>query len=263
MGMRVLLRRGARRERSTQRPRSALRSQAAALTLCVSAAVLAVIPSAGAGVLDQSQPTLSGVSAAVSDIQQDAQTFTNGITGSLDQVDLALGKVAAANLPLTVEIRTVSSGVPAGAALATETVSAASIPAGSPNAFVSVPLAPPASVTAGVQYAIVLKSSCGSEFCYLWALGPQVDPYLAGSALWRPNAAAAWVRLVDEDFAFKTYVGPPVVRPTTKNQCKKGGWRRFTNPSFKNQGQCVAYVNHQGKDYKHGRGKRKGGGRKN
>jgi hypothetical protein len=41
------------------------------------------------------------------------------------------------------------------------------------------------------------------------------------------------------------------LRPTNKQQCKKGGWRRFTNPSFKNQGQCVAYVNHhdgKGKD---------------
>ena len=42
-------------------------------------------------------------------------------------------------------------------------------------------------------------------------------------------------------------VGPP----TSKAQCKKGGWRQFTNPSFKNQGQCVSYVNHhngKGKD---------------
>ena len=26
--------------------------------------------------------------------------------------------------------------------------------------------------------------------------------------------------------------------------CKKGGWKSFTNPSFKNQGQCVKYVVH-------------------
>ena len=35
-------------------------------------------------------------------------------------------------------------------------------------------------------------------------------------------------------------VGPP----TPKAQCKKGGWKRFNNPSFKNQGQCVSYVAH-------------------
>jgi hypothetical protein len=34
--------------------------------------------------------------------------------------------------------------------------------------------------------------------------------------------------------------------PTTKAQCKKGGWKQFRNPSFKNQGQCVKFVNHHG-----------------
>ena len=35
-------------------------------------------------------------------------------------------------------------------------------------------------------------------------------------------------------------VGPP----TSKAQCKNGGWQTFNNPSFRNQGQCVSYVNH-------------------
>lgn len=30
--------------------------------------------------------------------------------------------------------------------------------------------------------------------------------------------------------------------PTEKDQCKNGGWMRFTNPTFKNQGQCVNFV---------------------
>jgi hypothetical protein len=34
----------------------------------------------------------------------------------------------------------------------------------------------------------------------------------------------------------------PIV-PTTKDQCKKGGWRIFTNPSFRNQGDCIKFVN--------------------
>ena len=33
---------------------------------------------------------------------------------------------------------------------------------------------------------------------------------------------------------------PPVL--ISKEQCKKGGWRNF--PQFKNQGQCIAFVNH-------------------
>jgi len=38
--------------------------------------------------------------------------------------------------------------------------------------------------------------------------------------------------------------------PNDKNECKKGGWKTFINPSFKNQGSCVSYVqsnDHAGK----------------
>lgn len=35
----------------------------------------------------------------------------------------------------------------------------------------------------------------------------------------------------------------PIPAPTNKDQCKNDGWKIFTNPSFKNQGQCVAFTN--------------------
>ena len=35
--------------------------------------------------------------------------------------------------------------------------------------------------------------------------------------------------------------------PTSKNSCKKGGWKTFTSPKFKNQGQCVSYVASHGR----------------
>jgi hypothetical protein len=35
---------------------------------------------------------------------------------------------------------------------------------------------------------------------------------------------------------------PQQLLPTTKAQCKNGGWRYF--PQFRNQGQCIAFVNH-------------------
>lgn len=31
-------------------------------------------------------------------------------------------------------------------------------------------------------------------------------------------------------------------QPTDPNQCKNGGWQNFSDPSFKNQGQCVSFV---------------------
>lgn len=37
--------------------------------------------------------------------------------------------------------------------------------------------------------------------------------------------------------------GPiPVGSPTNKDQCKDSGWMTFTTPTFKNQGDCVSYV---------------------
>ena len=31
--------------------------------------------------------------------------------------------------------------------------------------------------------------------------------------------------------------------PTDRKECKKGGWQNFTNPSFRNQGECIRYMN--------------------
>jgi hypothetical protein len=36
--------------------------------------------------------------------------------------------------------------------------------------------------------------------------------------------------------------------PTSKDQCKDGGWMAFNNPSFKNQGDCVSFVATHGKN---------------
>lgn len=37
-----------------------------------------------------------------------------------------------------------------------------------------------------------------------------------------------------------TATNPP---PTSKEQCKNGGWATFNNPTFSNQGDCIQYVN--------------------
>jgi hypothetical protein len=40
-------------------------------------------------------------------------------------------------------------------------------------------------------------------------------------------------------------VTTPVTQPSNADQCKKGGYKDFTNPTYKNQGQCVSAVNSQ------------------
>jgi hypothetical protein len=252
------------------RPRPRMGRRVLPFALVVSAALLAILPSAGAGVIDQSQPGLrTDIAGPVFDsAAPKAQTFTNGLTGGLDQVDLAVSRtLPGVTVSLAVEIRRLSSGVPSGPALASATLPAASVPAGFvPRGFLSVPLAPPAPVVAGSPYAIVLSASspCGFN-CYMWGLGPRGDPYPAGSALQSFNGGATWIPFSFDgstDFAFKTYVE---TGPTSKAQCKKGGWRQFRNPSFKNQGQCVKFVNHHGgkaKGDENGSGKKKGNGKK-
>jgi hypothetical protein len=248
---RALLRRHGGGRRRFVRPRlSSSRSRVLAVTLFSLAALLVLVPTAAAGTLDQSQPVINtNATVFVSDEIPEAQTFTNGLSGGLDQVDIAIGRTAGfITAPLVVQIRAVSGGVPSGPALAGASIPAANVPvAFFPSAFYSVPFASPAPVTAGVQYAIVVSSlSCGLGNCYEWAPGPVGDPYPAGTGLNSQDFGATWAPLNafgSTDFPFKTYV---LQAPTSKAQCKKGGWRKFTNPSFKNQGQCVKFVNHQG-----------------
>ena len=42
--------------------------------------------------------------------------------------------------------------------------------------------------------------------------------------------------------------GTAPTSPVSKEDCKNGGFSRFTNPSFKNQGQCIQFVNKREKN---------------
>ncbi len=57
--------------------------------------------------------------------------------------------------------------------------------------------------------------------------------------------------LVDNFSSFSGPIPPVLVTPPSdKNQCKDTGWKSFNNPAFKNQGECVSYVqsnDHAGK----------------
>src|SRR5205814_10339282 len=95
-------------------------------------------------------------------------------------------------------------------------------------------------VTAGTQYAIVMITPEGPDL--FWEI-----PFLGGD-VYAGGQQYARMFLPNEtfvagsgDFAFKTYVTTLV--PTTKSQCKTGGWRNFS--LFKNQGQCISCVAHQ------------------
>jgi hypothetical protein len=50
--------------------------------------------------------------------------------------------------------------------------------------------------------------------------------------------------VVDASGDVVTYDFEPALSPSTKDDCKKDGWMNFNAPAFKNQGQCVAWSNH-------------------
>jgi hypothetical protein len=213
-------------------PRSPLRRSLSILlaALCL----LALVPAAArAGTLDQSQTDTDGSSATIGGTFSWAQTFTAGISGQLDQVDLLLRRIGDPG-DLTVEVRTVSGGVPSSTVLASETVAQASVPTGGVPGWVSVALSPAAPSSAGTQYAIVLSAPTADPIpdnSYSWS-AKSGDPYPAGQALFSTDGGATW-GAQPADFAFKTYVvsneppdcsgvsaSPGTLSPATRDQLK-------------------------------------------
>ena len=104
---------------------------------------------------------------------------------------------------------------------------------------VGVPTSQPVTVGSDVSVDRVFLNST-------WA-GYYADGGAAGVGTfredtgWTPNGTVA-LKI--------TAAAALVAPPTSKDQCKNGGWTAFDNPSFKNQGACEKYV----KSHKHENG---------
>jgi len=165
---------------------------------------LLVPGSAEAGTLDQQQVSTVDCGTAIGATLAGGQSFTDGITGNLDEIDVFLGFVPASPPALTVQVEnviTVMGGdIPGGTVLGTEDVTP---PVAGWNV---VPFSPTVPVTAGTKYAIVLSAGgdvgswLGSDF--------MTDAYPAGNTShnsgsgWAPNPSIC-------DQAFRTYVAAP------------------------------------------------------
>lgn len=200
------------------------------LAAAVSAALpLGAAASASADTLDQQQ-TASDSNAGIGSSQSVAQTFTAGISGGLDRVDLLLNHLASPTAPVNVEITNASSTGPGSTVLASNSIPAASI--GTTAAFIPVTFASPAPVTAGTQYAIVAYSSDpGNDYGWFYRLA---DVYAGGiqfhTSTSPPTASSTWLLAgspAGYDQAFKTYVIPTPTPPATgqraaaPKRCKK------------------------------------------
>jgi VCBS repeat-containing protein len=181
----------------------------------------------GALVLDQSQEDVTeGFIVGDQDPADDfprftiAQTFTAGLSGPLGKVELNLNRinlVEVPELPITVEIRTVSGPDPSDTVLATTSIPASAVPIAQAPDWVPATFAVPTTVVAGGHYAIVAYT--GSA--YAWrASSESVDAYTGGSRRVSDADSPAW-RLgcgtgCTPDMAFRTFVdvsSPPVANP--------------------------------------------------
>jgi hypothetical protein len=196
----------------------------AGLAVLIGGATLLFAAPASAGTLDQSQTLADGASHSIYDDdgmgssgQSVAQTFTAGLTGDLDQVDLNISKFGSPAADLTVQIWDTVSGTPVNV-LATESVPASSLT--TTPAFTPVIFDPRVPVTAGTQYAIVAWAATPFASPYSWTeaggnpyaagelrvqLAPNASPPTPG--FWGPSGATF-------DMTFRTYVvTPPVTTP--------------------------------------------------
>jgi Bacterial Ig-like domain (group 3) len=184
--------------------------------LVLSLFVLLLTPGAAsaAGTLDQQQANTTGVNLGLESVDAGGQTFTAGISGELNQVEIYVSQFSltmAATLPLTVEITTVAGGKPSTTTLASSTVPSSSVSGG----WVVFSFAVAPHITAGTQYAIVAYTADTTG--YAWRSGG-ANLYANGAAWWSFTTkppAASWEPFNGEnDFAFKTYV-TPVANPTS------------------------------------------------
>jgi hypothetical protein len=183
------------------------------------ALLLGVADSASAGTIDQQQ-TSSNANIGLQNDQTPAQTFTAGMSGRVDQVDLSLSKFGFPPNPVTVEIRNASGGQPGSTVLASTSIPLSAI--GTTPAFVPATFAAPAPVTAGTQYSIVAWSHTTGD-----AVGwnYQNSDLYPGGAMFKssqivpPSPRGPWFGFAF-DLAFKTYVAPPLPGGGVAAHCK-------------------------------------------
>jgi hypothetical protein len=147
-----------------------------------------------------------------------AQTFRPAITGTLDGISLwTFGTMYAPQVTVTVQIRTVSGGVPTGNSLASDTstssvlAQATSTVSGIDGTWVDFVFSSPPTLWAGTEYAIVFDGFagwCGSSQASSYpngrafAFDPDTQSWIAETDLTESSAPATVLR----NWTFRTYM---------------------------------------------------------
>ena len=144
-------------------------------------------------ILDQASESLTHSIALAPASSSAAQTFTAGVSGVLETVELWLDKPGSVYTDIAnVRIESVEDGMPTGTTLAV--ADPVTLPR---NGWIAFAFPSPASVVAGRQYAITLVAPTPA-----WAIS-DADTYPGGQAVMNGLPRPA------EDWGFRTYVTPP------------------------------------------------------
>jgi len=178
-----------------------------------------------------------------------AQTFTATNSGALTSAQIQMYKQCDEAGDVRMQIATVddSSGFPTNNILSeTATLPASTFVTddGTKDGvgdLVTVTFSDPAQVEAGQKYALIIRheaptyDDCGF-YPYLFPL--KLDVYPGGSSAFL-RTQDGWLLNSEYDHVFAIYVTLPS-GPTSKADCKKGGYKEF---GFEKQGRCIASVN--------------------
>ncbi|MHB8890449.1 MAG: hypothetical protein ACYC65_00185 [Candidatus Limnocylindrales bacterium] len=178
-----------------------------AVVLAGPAAVLAI------GTLDQSQDLTEGFVRIDGEPASVGQSFTAGLSGTLDTVALNVARDDVMTADLVVEIR---DGTPTGTLLATGTAPALDVAVFDVFGWTEISnwgAGGPATVTAGGVY-VILVAAIDSSGVYYWQQSDGGNPYVAGG-LFLDGVASSGT----DDMTFRTYVTAaaqptPTPRPT-------------------------------------------------
>jgi hypothetical protein len=161
--------------------------------------------------VDQQQLVSSGTGTGITTTQWLGQTFVPSVSGSLVKLDLSLfcSACSGANPSITVEIRTVSGGLPTTTVLATTTITGFS--SGS-STFYTAAFASPAALVSGTSYAFTMRITTTRTGTYagIFSTGPSAYPN--GDRVVSTNSGASWVvntsnpGATARDLMFRTYI---------------------------------------------------------
>jgi 6-phosphogluconolactonase len=174
---------------------------------------------------------------------------TNDFSNDVSQYGIGAGGVLAPLVPPSAPAATVPTGVavnPDGKSVYVTTASCCSTGTISqydlrPGGTLS--LKSPPTVAAGQGPEDLAVSPDGKSIYVTNAASDDVSQYDVGpEGRLTPKSPAS---VAAGDGAFDVAVSPSPLVPSSKDQCKNGGWREF---GFKNQGDCVSFVVSRGKN---------------